>query len=215
MVQHQSSSSSSESRGSRGHGSSGGHSAAERMKQQTKQAVRDVSSETQSAFRHGQQRAAERLHGLSDAIRHSASHVDRGDGTTAMDKLAGQVADQVESLSGYLRDHELGDIVEGFERWARRNPTIFLGGCFVGGFLISRFIKSSQERRYSQRTSSRREASRSSGPRSSRFGSRGSSSSSSIAGQYGVGSIAGSAPGMTEPSGRAGISDSGGTWEET
>jgi hypothetical protein len=47
-------------------------------------------------------------------------------------------------LSDYLRDKSLTDVVGDVERFARREPVIFVGGAFLIGLLGSRFLKSSQ-----------------------------------------------------------------------
>jgi hypothetical protein len=55
-----------------------------------------------------------------------------------------QAADQVERLSSYLQGNDLGRLVGDVERFARRQPAVFLGGMFLAGLIGARFLKSSQ-----------------------------------------------------------------------
>ncbi len=53
------------------------------------------------------------------------------------------IADAVENVSGYLREHSVEDMTQEVERFARRNPAVFLGAAFGIGLLAARFLKSS------------------------------------------------------------------------
>ena len=50
---------------------------------------------------------------------------------------------QVERLADYLRDRDARELVGEAERFARREPALFLGGAFTLGLLAARFLKSS------------------------------------------------------------------------
>ena len=60
--------------------------------------------------------------------------------------LADQAADQIERLAEYVQNRNLGDLVREVERFARREPAIFLGVSFAAGLLGGRFLKSSGRR---------------------------------------------------------------------
>lgn len=60
--------------------------------------------------------------------------------------LAGRAADQIESIAEYVQSRTVGDIVQEVERFARREPAIFLGAAFGVGLLAGRFLKSSPRR---------------------------------------------------------------------
>jgi len=69
-------------------------------------------------------------------------------------------ANRIEGISSYLRDRDLDAIVRDTERFARRQPMLFLGGALTLGMLASRFLKASppespqpyyQERQYPTR----------------------------------------------------------------
>ncbi|MDX1931176.1 MAG: hypothetical protein SFU56_01085 [Capsulimonadales bacterium] len=55
------------------------------------------------------------------------------------DNLTGQVR----QLTDYLRDRDIDDLIRDTEAFARRNPSVFIGGAFLLGVALSRFLKSS------------------------------------------------------------------------
>jgi hypothetical protein len=60
--------------------------------------------------------------------------------------IADQAASRVVDASAYLREHDLADLVSEAERFARREPLIFLGAAFALGFAAARFMKASAPR---------------------------------------------------------------------
>ena len=65
------------------------------------------------------------------------------DQTSSYAPYADQAANQVQRLAKYLHTHEVNQIVDEAEDWARRDPMLALGGAFVLGLLAARFLKSS------------------------------------------------------------------------
>ena len=57
-------------------------------------------------------------------------------------KYSDSIASQVEKLSSYLEGKDLREMANDVERFARRNPAVFLGGAFTLGLLAARFLKS-------------------------------------------------------------------------
>ncbi len=51
-------------------------------------------------------------------------------------------ADQLQQISGYLREHDVKQLVREVEGFARREPLLFTGGAFVLGLIGARFLKS-------------------------------------------------------------------------
>ncbi|HEX8465117.1 MAG TPA: hypothetical protein VF627_10920 [Abditibacterium sp.] len=51
-------------------------------------------------------------------------------------------ADQLQHLSGYLRQHDVKQLVREVEGFARREPLLFTGGAFILGLIGARFLKS-------------------------------------------------------------------------
>jgi hypothetical protein len=88
---------------------------------------------------------AQGLTSVADSIRKMGENL-RGSeqtgvaGVTA--KYSDSIATQVEQLSGYLDRKDLRELSSDVERFARRNPAVFLGGAFALGLLAARFLKS-------------------------------------------------------------------------
>jgi hypothetical protein len=57
-----------------------------------------------------------------------------------------QVAQRVESVTNYLRAHEVHEMVEDTQDLARRQPALFLTGALALGFIGARFLMSSGQR---------------------------------------------------------------------
>jgi hypothetical protein len=54
-----------------------------------------------------------------------------------------RAADQVERFSRFLSARSADGLVRDVEDFARRNPAVFMGGCFVLGLAAARFFKAS------------------------------------------------------------------------
>jgi hypothetical protein len=51
-------------------------------------------------------------------------------------------ADQLQQVAGYLREHDVKQLVREVESFARREPVLFAGGTFLLGLIGARFLKS-------------------------------------------------------------------------
>jgi ElaB/YqjD/DUF883 family membrane-anchored ribosome-binding protein len=58
-------------------------------------------------------------------------------------KYSDSLARQIEQISGYFENKDLREMTRDVERFARRNPAIFIGSAFALGLLAARFLKSS------------------------------------------------------------------------
>lgn len=97
-------------------------------------------------------RAVGGLGTTADALRQTSQHLREQDqGSVA--QYIDQAADRVEHFAGYLRQRQLGDLVQDAERFARRQPGLFLGGAVALGLLGARFLKSSGQRGSAQAAS--------------------------------------------------------------
>jgi len=54
-----------------------------------------------------------------------------------------KAAAALDRMSGSVREANLRDIVEATERFARKDPVLFVGGAFAIGLIAARFLKSS------------------------------------------------------------------------
>ena len=61
------------------------------------------------------------------------------------------VARKIEGLSGYLENADFKDLKNDVEKFARRQPTLFVGGAFLLGVLAARFLKTSAPKNNSTR----------------------------------------------------------------
>lgn len=58
-------------------------------------------------------------------------------------KYSDGLAQQIEKVSNYFENKDVREMVGDAERFARRNPALFVGAAFGIGFLAARFLKSS------------------------------------------------------------------------
>jgi hypothetical protein len=90
----------------------------------------------------GKDRASSTLGQVAEAIRQTGTSLSEGD-QPELAQYAGRAASQVERLSTYLQNRDVDDIIIEVQRFARRQPGIFLGGALALGLLGARFLKSS------------------------------------------------------------------------
>jgi len=110
---------------------------------QAKNSIRQAKDSASSSLSQSRTQAAERIGGIANAVRSTGDHL-RAENQTGVANLADSLADQVERLSGYLRDRDLTDFRNDLEGFARRQPAVAVGVALALGLLGARFIKSSQ-----------------------------------------------------------------------
>jgi hypothetical protein len=88
---------------------------------------------------------AERLTHLAGALRDAARALAERD-AAGFGRYADVAAQQVDRVSGYLRERDLGAVARDARQLARRHPELFLAGSFVAGLALARFLKSSAQR---------------------------------------------------------------------
>jgi len=66
-----------------------------------------------------------------------------GAGLRSIGEPLGQASGVLGGLAGYLRESDLDSLLSDVERFARRQPAVFLGGCFALGFILARVVKTS------------------------------------------------------------------------
>ena len=103
--------------------------------------VRDGAS---SQISQQKDRASDGLTSLARAVRQSTQSLrDNQQGTVA--QYVERAADRIEQFSTTLRERNLKDLARDTERFARRQPAVFIGAAFAAGVLAARFLKSSSE----------------------------------------------------------------------
>ena len=116
----------------------------QRVKQGASEAAGEVRQQARSAVREQKEYAAERLSSVSEALHDSADRLRQEEATTFA-SLIEQAADRIDGFSQYLREQDMKDMIDAAQNWARRNPVLFLGGCFVIGLGIARLVKSTSQ----------------------------------------------------------------------
>jgi len=87
--------------------------------------------------------AAESLGNVADAIRQTGDQLRKNEQAAPVAQYTDQLAHGVEMVSNYLQNKSPSDIVREVERFARREPALFLGGALTLGLLAGRFLRSS------------------------------------------------------------------------
>lgn len=110
--------------------------------EQAKHTVENVASQAKQGVTQQielrKERAVGTIQGVADAVRSAGQNLDG-----PLPALAERAADGIDRVSSFLESHEIRDAVRGVERFARREPALFIGGAVALGLLAGRFLKSS------------------------------------------------------------------------
>jgi hypothetical protein len=80
---------------------------------------------------------------VAQALRKTGQHL-RDDGSQPMlAQYADRGAEQIERMSGHMRQRDTTELLAEVEWFARRQPMVFAGGAFALGMLAVRFLRSS------------------------------------------------------------------------
>jgi len=115
----------------------------DQAQQATGQMMDQARQQVSSRFAGQKDRAAEGLTGVAHALRQTSQQL-RSQDQQAVTGYIESAASQVERVSNYLKQNDLGGLIDDVEQFARRQPALFLGGTFVLGLLGARFLKSSR-----------------------------------------------------------------------
>lgn len=115
---------------------------------EAKQAASNVAGQAQekamSLVNQQTDRAAESVASVAQALRQAGNQLSQNEqGAASLGQYANTAADQIENISGYLRDADVGRMLRDIEDFGRREPALFLGGALAAGLLLARFFKSS------------------------------------------------------------------------
>jgi hypothetical protein len=112
---------------------------------QAKTSFRQARDSATSSLNDSRHQAADRIGGIASAVRSTSQHL-RSENQAGVADLTDSLAEQVERLSGYLRDRDLRAFRDDVENFARRQPAVAVGIALGLGMLGARFFKSSQRR---------------------------------------------------------------------
>lgn len=126
---------------------------------QVRQKASEVASQAQQQVSAGiasqKDSAAHSLSDVAQALRQTGQQL-RDQDQVGVTGYIDQAAEQVERLSHYLERNDLGHLVGDLERFARRQPAMFIGGAFLVGLLGARFLRSTRPDQYNDQNSYRR-----------------------------------------------------------
>jgi uncharacterized protein YjbJ (UPF0337 family) len=119
-----------------------GETIADEAKQMIDGSMDEAKGQVKSTLSDQKGKAAENLDQVAGALRRTSQELSSGENQTIA-QYAEAAAEQVERFSGYLKNHEVGELVNDLRDVARRQPEMFVAGALAAGFLIGRFLKSS------------------------------------------------------------------------
>jgi hypothetical protein len=90
-------------------------------------------------------RATDGIGSVAQAVRQSTQQL-REQRHDTIAQYVDQAAAQLERFSNTLKEKNVSELLDEAQRFARRNPALFVGGAFALGLLSARFFKSSRDR---------------------------------------------------------------------
>jgi len=118
---------------------------ASEAKQQTAEMAQQAKTQVTSAVESRKAQAADRIGQFAGAVLQAAHTFDES-GQKTFARSALSVAQKADDVSRYVREKDIGDIVDDASAFVRRYPAVFIGATFAAGILLARFLKSSQRR---------------------------------------------------------------------
>ncbi|MBV9868422.1 MAG: hypothetical protein JO316_23965 [Abitibacteriaceae bacterium] len=118
----------------------------EQAQQKTGALVSQVQQQATSQVEQQKQQVANSFGTVAETLRQTGQQLRDNDSgvVTRYAALYGETAaKQLEQFSNYLRDTDTSQLIHEVENFARRNPTLFVGGAFLLGLVAARFLKSS------------------------------------------------------------------------
>lgn len=116
-------------------------------KEQAKRAAAQVTEQAKTTADTRLNDVAQEVNSVAEAVRQTSLEVSGESETVA--RYGERIADQLESVSSYLNEKGVEDVLTDLQDFARRQPAVFLGGAFMLGMVVGRFIRSSGGNRYS------------------------------------------------------------------
>jgi len=98
-------------------------------------------------------RATDGLGSVAQAVRQSTQHLRDGKHETIAQYVE-RAADQIDRFSNELKNRDVNQLVNDVQRFARRQPALFVGSAFAIGVVGARFLKSSADNQRQHRNES-------------------------------------------------------------
>jgi hypothetical protein len=108
-----------------------------------------VDAVARSAANEAKQKAESLYEGATTLTAEASAAIDRAadgfasSGQETLSQATAALSDRVRTLSKYLEDRRLEDLIGDARQLARSNPTLFVAGGVALGFALSRFLKAS------------------------------------------------------------------------
>jgi hypothetical protein len=118
---------------------------ADQAQQQTGQVAEQIKQQASSRLSGQIDRAAEGLGNLSQTLLSLSGQLRQQD-QALVAEYTSRTAEQVQRAASYLRGKDVDQLVDEAERFARRQPVVFVSGAFALGLVAARFLKSSGQR---------------------------------------------------------------------
>jgi ElaB/YqjD/DUF883 family membrane-anchored ribosome-binding protein len=113
------------------------------VKESAADAAQQLRERGESAVSQQKDRIADQISGFSEAFRQAANTLNEHQQEPIGRTLNG-VAQQIDSLAGFLRDRSATDLINEVSGVIRRRPEVAIGVAFVAGLAFARFLKASQ-----------------------------------------------------------------------
>lgn len=139
------------------------------VKETAGSAAEQVKDKAATAIDEQKSKVAVGLSSVADELRKAGGNLrdtqsdDKNYLAQGMARYGENLADKVESLSGYLENATVKDLARDLEGFARKQPALFIGSAFIAGILAARFLKSTAPQSNAQSSSSDNSANKSSG----------------------------------------------------
>lgn len=117
--------------------------ATDTVKEELRSARDDVQRRTADSVNRQKHRVADRLDSIVHAL-HAAKQSLQDDDQRQLAQYVGDLTNQVERSTGYLRNNEYGAMMRDMENVARNNTGVFLGSTFAAGLAMGRFLRASE-----------------------------------------------------------------------
>jgi len=101
-----------------------------------------VKSQVVSQVTTQKERASSKISEISSALHQTGQQLDQN-GQAPIGDIAETVATRIDSVSSYLRERNVDDMLMDGQDFARRQPALFIGLAVILGVMIARFMKSS------------------------------------------------------------------------
>jgi len=114
------------------------------LKQEGTQVLHDVQERAVEAAERGKHAGAEQAEGIARAVHRAASELE--DNSPQLASIVHDAAGTIDRMARSLQESSPGDMLQGVQDFARRQPLAFFGATVLAGFAIARFARASAPR---------------------------------------------------------------------